>query len=242
MKEDGPRLLMIQRKDSISYIEFIRGKYELHNPDYIIQLFNHCSAKEKEFLGNHSFDEIWDNLWINTSNQSERIKTEYKKSSFLFSRLLDGITYRDKKTTLRDLLSLSSVSYETPEWEFPKGRRSNKESNIECAVREFEEESGLHKSDYALLENVAPFSECYRGSNDVNYKHVYYLAFYKGPDKSLSIDKDKYEQASEVGDVQWVTLDGCRSKIRPYNSSKLDIISSCHQFIHSYADEFTVTM
>ena len=79
------QLLMIQRKDSISYIEFIRGKYELNNPKYIIQLFNHCSAQEKEFLANQSFDEIWDKLWINTSNQSERIKSEYKKSSYLLN-------------------------------------------------------------------------------------------------------------------------------------------------------------
>ena len=51
------KLLMIQRKDSISYIEFIRGKYELSNPEYIIQLFTNCSIKEKEFLKNHTFNE-----------------------------------------------------------------------------------------------------------------------------------------------------------------------------------------
>ena len=50
------KLLMIQRKDSISYIEFIRGKYELSNPEYIIQLFTNCSVKEKEFLKNHTFN------------------------------------------------------------------------------------------------------------------------------------------------------------------------------------------
>ena len=71
------KLLMIQRKDSISYIEFIRGKYELTNPEYIIQLFTNCSVKEKEFLKNHTFNEIWDNLWIKVTNQSERIKNEY---------------------------------------------------------------------------------------------------------------------------------------------------------------------
>jgi len=240
INKELPRLLMIQRKDSISYIEFIRGKYELINPDYIIQLFNHCSAKEKDYLQNHTFDEIWDNLWIRADNQSARIKTEYKKSSFLFSRLLDGIIYKDKNTTLSGLLALSPHDYETPEWEFPKGRRSNKECNIKCAIREFEEESGLCSSDYTLLENISPFSESYRGSNNVNYKHVYYLAFYKGPDKPLTIDTERYEQVSEIGDIQWLTLDECRDKVRSYNHTKMDILTSCEQFIDSYADEFII--
>ena len=234
------QLLMIQRKDSISYIEFIRGKYELTNPEYIIQLFTNCSVKEKEFLKNHTFNEIWDNLWIKVTNQSERIKNEYKKSSYLFSRLLDGITYNDKKYTLQELIECSMNNYATPEWEFPKGRRSNRENNIQCAIREFEEESGLSSNDYTLLENVSPISETYKGSNGVNYKHVYYLAFYIGPDTKPLIDSGKYEQYSEISDIQWLTIDECRAKIRPYNISKHGIITSCENFINNYQSEFTL--
>ena len=234
------QLLMIQRKDSISYIEFIRGKYELTNPEYIIQLFTNCSIKEKEFLKNHTFNEIWDNLWIKVTNQSERIKNEYKKSSHLFSRLLDGITYNDKKYTLQELIECSMNNYDTPEWEFPKGRRSNRESNIQCAIREFEEESGLSSNDYTLLENVSPTSETYKGSNGVNYKHVYYLAFYKGIDFKPLINSEKYEQYSEISDIQWLTIDECRAKIRPYNISKHGIITYCENFINNYQSEFTL--
>jgi len=234
------KLLMIQRKDSISYIEFIRGKYELSNPEYIIQLFTNCSIKEKEFLKNHTFNEIWDNLWIKVTNQSERIKNEYKKSSHLFSRLLDGITYNDKKYTLQELIECSMNNYATPEWEFPKGRRSNRENNIKCAIREFEEESGLSSNDYTLLENVSPISETYKGSNGVNYKHVYYLAFYKGTDTKPKIDSGKYEQYSEISDIQWLTIDECRAKIRPYNISKYGIINFSENFINNYQSEFTL--
>ena len=89
-------------------------------------------------------------------------------------------------------------NYATPEWEFPKGRRSNRENNIQCAIREFEEESGLSSNDYTLLENVSPISETYKGSNGVNYKHVYYLAFYIGADTKPLIDPEKYEQYSKI--------------------------------------------
>ena len=34
-----PEILMIQRKDSLCYIEFIRGKYDIQDYKYIISLF-----------------------------------------------------------------------------------------------------------------------------------------------------------------------------------------------------------
>ena len=37
---EGEKILMIQRKDSLSYIEFLRGKYDTHNVKYLVKLFN----------------------------------------------------------------------------------------------------------------------------------------------------------------------------------------------------------
>ena len=47
-RKDGeiPKILMVQRKDSLCYIEFIRGKYDIQDYKYIISLFNKCSFKE----------------------------------------------------------------------------------------------------------------------------------------------------------------------------------------------------
>ena len=38
-----------------------------------------------------------------------------------------------------------------------KGRRSNRETNMKCAVR-FEEETDLTDEEYILLDNVVPLS------------------------------------------------------------------------------------
>ena len=72
------------------------------------------------------------------------------------------------------------------------------------------------------------------------YKHVYYLAFYIGADTKPLIDSEKYEQYSEISDIQWLTIDECRAKIRPYNISKYGIITSCENFINNYQSEFTL--
>ena len=194
------KLLMIQRKDSISYIEFIRGKYKLGDDTYILRLLDTCSTGEIDLIRTFSFDKLWANLWFpNRSNkkQTERMINEYNKSKVKFNKL--------KGTNLESLVNKSKCKYKTPEWEFPKGRRSNRESNLKCAIREFEEETDLKSNEYIILDNVIPISEVYIGSNGVTYKHVYYIATYKG-NRDLSINLDKYEQYSEIGDIQWLTI------------------------------------
>ncbi len=39
-----------ERRHSICYIEFLRGKYDLSNTDYIQNLINCCSVDEKQSL------------------------------------------------------------------------------------------------------------------------------------------------------------------------------------------------
>ena len=43
----GLEYLMIQRNDSFGFVEFIRGKYPLHNEDYIQTLINEMTMEEK---------------------------------------------------------------------------------------------------------------------------------------------------------------------------------------------------
>jgi len=226
------KILMLQRKDSIAYIEFIRGKYELNNLDYIIKLLNSCTIKERDKLKSNTFDILWNTLWFiddHTVNQTNRMKKEYLKSKNSFEEL-------SLNNTLNELINKCSKSYITPEWEFPKGRRSHKESNIKCAIREFEEETDLHSNEYMLVDNVAPISEAYIGSNGVRYKHIYYYAIYKG-DRDLSINKDKYEQFSEIGDIRWFTPEECYKRIRPENPTKNDIIRTVYDFMMNWEKE-----
>ena len=68
------KILMIQRKDSICYIEFIRGKYKLDNKSYILNLLNRCSIEERNRLKNNSFDWLWNTLWF--SGKEKKVQTD----------------------------------------------------------------------------------------------------------------------------------------------------------------------
>jgi 8-oxo-dGTP pyrophosphatase MutT (NUDIX family) len=54
--------LLIRRRDTIGYIEFIRGKYP-NNKNYILNLINEMTIGEKNKLLTMTFSELWNDLW-----------------------------------------------------------------------------------------------------------------------------------------------------------------------------------
>ena len=59
----------------------------------------------------------------------------------------------------------------------PKGRKNINETDIECAFREFVEETGLTFNDLILIRNLAPYEEIFIGSNYESYKIIFCLVF-----------------------------------------------------------------
>lgn len=121
--------------------------------------------------------------------------------------------------TLKDFVNESTSEWKETEWEFPKGRRNQKEKDLECALREFEEETGIPKEQIYIIENVLPFEETFIGTNYKSYKHKYFLAFIKEQD-DLCNQPFIHFQPSEVSKMEWKTLDQCLESIRPYHLEK----------------------
>ena len=76
---DNDEIVMIERKDSISYIEFVRGKYKLEEPEYIQLLFNRMSVLEKDILLNNEFNILWNNLWYSNISSKKDYMKSYNK-------------------------------------------------------------------------------------------------------------------------------------------------------------------
>ena len=87
-KTNEIKIVMIERKDSLSYIEFLRGKYSsIFNLDYLKLLFSRMSSEEIERICNNDFDTLWNQLWIHTETINYRIKREYIKSKSSFNNI-----------------------------------------------------------------------------------------------------------------------------------------------------------
>ena len=225
----GLQFLMIRRKDSFGFIDFVRGKYSTYNMDQLQNIINEMSNAEKKRIIDEPFESLWHQMW--GDNSSTQYRAEEAASLKRYTAIKDGISNNAEKMTLSDLISKSNTNWEETEWEFPKGRRDFKESDLECAQREFEEETGISKSKLTMIENVLPYEEIFIGTNRKSYKHKYFLA---SIDYDASYDLLDTFQKSEVSKLEWKTVDECISSIRSYNLEKKNLIVNIHTMLHEY--------
>tara|TARA_B100000989_G_C19485992_1_gene447476 strand:- start:16 stop:960 length:945 start_codon:yes stop_codon:yes gene_type:complete len=223
LKDGRYKFLLIQRKDTLGYVEFLRGKYDEQNKGYITKLLETMTFSEIEKISKHTFDELWNMLWLN--KKIKQYQTEYDISKGKFENLKCGKYY-----LLSELISNSNISYVEREWGFPKGRRNLRESDYDCAIREFQEESGLKKDEYEILRNIRPVEEIFYGSNNIRYKHIYYIAESKLK-RELQIDPENKHQRTEIGNIGWYTLNEALQKIRPYNKEKKDVLIKVNKLL-----------
>lgn len=226
--------LMIRRKNSFGYIDFIKGKYSINNIEQIQNNIDEMSVYEKTILGSQSFDFLWKQLWMENANLSNYKNEEYICSK-KFDSIKNGVMIDNNMVTLKQLLENSNTNWTETEWEFPKGRKNYQERDMDCALREFEEETGISKENIKILENVLPFEEIYVGSNHKIYKHKYFLGFMKNnmegdTDDIIECDLSSY-QKSEVSKLEWKTIEQCLECIRPYNLEKKQIINNINKIL-----------
>ena len=223
--DKGLQYLMIRRKDSFGYIDFIRGKYATNNIQQIQRSINEMALFEKERLL-EPFDELWKNLWgDNGIHHRGEINTLAKK----YESLKSGIMINNTLVTLDTLITNSTTTWQETEWEFPKGHKNFQEKDIDTALREFEEETGYLKQNITIIDNIIPYEEIFIGSNHKSYKHKYYVAYLN--DDSTILPNF---QESEVSKIDWKTLDECLISIRPYNLEKKRIITQVNYVLTNY--------
>jgi 8-oxo-dGTP pyrophosphatase MutT (NUDIX family) len=245
--------LMIRRKDTLGYVDFLRGKYSLYNKYYIINMLKQMTIQEKESLKNNNFDFLWRELWgenaaytkyKNEENNSREKFNQLSSGVFLSSLTSDGfdinessrwITRKESNNISYSLESLieetkSFEQWEEQEWGFPKGRRNYQEKELDCALREFSEETGYNSRLLKNIDNILPFEEIFMGSNYKSYKHKYFLMSMNYLD---SLKTNSFEK-TEVSKIEWKSYEECLNSIRDYNLEKKKIIMNINKCLSKY--------
>ena len=236
---DKSEVIMVERKDTLSYIEFMRGKYKsIYNKDYLKLLFSRFSKSELENINKYEFDDLWKQLWIHTDTINRRIKKEYKNSKSNFNILKKGYTLENELISISTLIKDIRVPYLFNEWEIPKGRRKMYENNRDCALREFKEETNIPPCDYKLYQNIIPIIEEYEGINGVKYKHIYYIG-YTDLNIDLFINKGNKDQYTEIKDIKWYSKNKCLENIRDYDIIKKGVINKFFNYLENHKDFIT---
>jgi len=238
-KSDGLKFLMIRRKDTHGFVEFMRGKYELTDIDFLKRLVDEMTLDEKRLLLEKEYIDLWKKLWlkdsINSISGNNRQLIEFKETEKKFNQLKQGYKYKNSQIKLEALIKNSKTAWNEPEWGFPKGRRNIKEIDFDCALREFEEESGLKQTDF-ITYTKKRFYENFTGSNNIKYCSIYYIGKII-TDCIPTIDNKNYHQYTEIGDIAFYTYSECFKKIRPYSEAKKTVLRCVHREIISWTDD-----
>lgn len=211
------RLLMIRRKDSMSFAEFMRGKYDPTNLPYVGTLVKNMTLKEQVAIATESFDTLWKNLW-----GDDRSSSDFQTSKDHFYAL-------DRMALLRENLS----EYTEPEWGFPKGRRMRGETDLACAVREFNEETNIPRNAYVLLNNIV-LEETFTGLNGVPYKHIYYVGLLVDPTLVNLAQKFTPMQRREISGIAWKTFAEAEVLIRPHHVERRAMLSYLKSILETF--------
>jgi 8-oxo-dGTP pyrophosphatase MutT (NUDIX family) len=175
------------------------------------------TISEHQLLLTLSFDDLWTQHWGVGRDQHSK---EFELSKEKFVTL-------DIKELVKDL-----VGYDDSEWGFPKGRRAPRESDIDCAVREFTEETNIPRESYMLCKNLL-LTETFTGTNGVPYRHDYFVAVLRSPIDLMQTMT--LTQKREVSAIKWKTLKECRDLTRPHYIQRKDLLDNFERIIHTFS-------
>lgn len=226
-KDKSPHYLLIQRKDSVSYIDLIHGNYRESQLYFMLQ---DISLQERLRILESDYDSLWEDLHLKLA---EGESYEYGKE--IFTKIRPYLEKLFEEVPPTDLLNRNM-------WLFPKGKinwteeESRKpESPFECALREFTEETNgldLTKTK-AELVFADPVVERYLGSNSKNYQTDYFVFSEVSTAALPSIEAFDITETSlrkvsmgEVQQAQWVSLEEIKNYLRPERQQIVDYIEN----------------
>lgn len=237
--------LMIRRRDTLGFVDFMRGKYSVHEHFYVGNMIRQMTKKERQNILEMDFDSLWCQLW-NVSPQElwanrDRDRDRDRLPTVQYRQ--EDLNARTKFMTLKESGVLETLisqynadpntCWDEPEWGFPKGRRNFQEKDYECALREMCEETGYSTRYLTNVSNLMPFEEVFTGSNYKSYKHKYYVLYFPHWISTSTSKPPKFDQG-EVSAMQWMSFDECMAKIRPYNYEKKEMLQNIHKTLGKY--------
>jgi ADP-ribose pyrophosphatase YjhB (NUDIX family) len=198
--------LLHQRRDTFEYMDVIMGIWK--NQNQLPLYFGAMSLDERVRLREYTFRELWDDLFVDKTSKM------YKDSYLKAKKKYDYIRH-----LIPSLLDSTESSINEPPWGFPKGKKNNyKETDIQCAIRETQEETKVLPESLSIVPKHK-FSEHFVGSNGKPYITHYFLAKTSKIENVMRIDTPdcirKDTVSEEASDVKWVTYNEAISLINP---------------------------
>lgn len=187
------RILLANRRYTYAFTNFVHGHYVMSDRA-IIDLFDAMTLDEKLDILSMDFRQMWYRVWL-----GQQIFADcdlYKRSMVRFVNRFCAA----KGEYLRALMAQSTKSAKRP-WEVPKGRRRQSETCLDCAIREFREETGIPRSAYHLTNGrfMVSFDD-----GGVRYETHYFIAI-TGRKLVPQVNILGRDQVAEISELEFVS-------------------------------------
>jgi 8-oxo-dGTP pyrophosphatase MutT (NUDIX family) len=217
--ENELRFLMTLRRDTFCYECIIRGMY---TEDVLEEYISHITKEERDRILQYDFEMLWKDLWVSTKRRLYRVEHRKAKDK-----------YEYYKQRIHDCVS-KMVHFDIEQWEFPKGKKFAEESPLQCAFREFEEETNLSHEQIILVKKAGTFEESFSGNDKRTYKSVYYLGLlHQNAVVPFNYQKCPYGMrndyvSDEVMSIEWLSYENALHRSSP---TKKNILQNVYHYL-----------
>ena len=214
------KFLLIQRRHSIGFMDFIRGKYKIDNIEQINSLFQYMHQNEINLIKTLEFEDLWKEIWNN-----DETKINLKKDfTIAKEKFIELKTSTKLDLNLEFYLNNIEPLYSFLEWGYPKGRKDKNESTLDCAVREFYEETNIDIKKIKIINEIEPIEENLIGTNGIPYRHIYYIA-----ETTEHINLEN-KNNNEIGNLGFFSYDEAQNFLRDYHVEKKQILEQIFMY------------
>lgn len=199
-------VLLVKKRCSYNFVAFVLGYYNKKDEKRVKFLFSGMTHAEKVDILSLKYAQLWyrvmlhypDYTDINCDRMSKGDISTYvkKKNKFEAAFVSDGgnkLRYIINGTHNTELM-----------WEIPKGRKCKNEMTLDCALREFREETNIRPSRFVMVTTINPITESYTNIG-ITYINKYYIA--QTDMKNIPrINFSTNQQIAEITDIRWMNI------------------------------------
>lgn len=210
-------VMLVCRKDTIGFMEFVKGNYTFDSKSakypHIVDLFNMMTKSELSFLSNtecsykQASEKLYGKSQISKTHSfiQQKEKEKFDKYKTSWQKICNDILKR-------------GGHWDEAEWGFPKGKKEKFETELDCALRELYEETGINR-EMITIDNEQKFIEL-RNEGEKEFIYEYYVG-YLCEDFNIETVKKQEKEISKVG---LFPINDCIKKIRHYFKNRIRIL------------------
>jgi len=217
------RVLVVKKKTSYAFEYFIKTIHKKKKNSELIKCFKNMTYDEKFALSTFNVDYILYRLF----SDFDSVK-KYK------TNIINNFTkYYTSYYSYNLIYGLLNTTSSIPlEYDLPRGRVNDDEMLLECAIREFREETTLQKKQYRLFPKFS--AKNIITDNNITYEYTYFLALLDDRENKINRNNTNYvnfynkKQSDELNELRWLNL----NELKFYNPNIYNLVIKGVKFIN----------